>query len=109
MTRLHENLLAAIASEQFDEARRLVCSGLDLNLRCAEGASSVYPAILNADVTLIRMMLEHGADPNFVADEPAASIYTEKPLELAKQARFLMNRDKFDPVVKLLEEFGATD
>jgi hypothetical protein len=109
MTRLHENLLAAIASEQFDEARRLVCSGLDLNLRCAEGASALYPAILSADVTLIRLMLEHGADPNFVADEPAASIYTEKPLELAKQARFLMNRDKFDPVVKLLEEFGATD
>lgn len=109
MTRLHEQLLAAIASEHFEEARRLVRSGLDLNVRCDQGASALYPAILSADVTLVRLMLEHGADPNFVADEPAASIYTEKPLELAKQARFLMNRNKFDPVVKLLEEFGATD
>jgi hypothetical protein len=84
MTRLHEQLLAAIASEQFEEAGRLVRGGLDLNVRCAQGA-------------------------NLVADEPAASIYTQKPLELAKQAHFLMNRNKFDPVVKLLEEFGATD
>ena len=54
-------------------------------------------------------MLEHGADPNFLADEPAAFIYTDKPLELATQARFLMDWDKYHPIVKLLEEFGATD
>jgi hypothetical protein len=52
-------------------------------------------------------MLEHGADPNLQADEPAATIYTERPLDLALQARFLMNWDKYDPIVKLLERFGA--
>jgi hypothetical protein len=54
-------------------------------------------------------MLEHGADPNLVADEPPASIYTEKPLDLAHQARFLMDWDKYHPIVKLLEAFGATN
>ena len=54
-------------------------------------------------------MLEQGANPNFLAEEPAASIYTEKPLELAMQARFLMDWDKYHPIVKLLEEYGATD
>jgi len=109
MTDLHEELLAAIASNDFEEAGCLIRSGLDLNVRCAQGASALYPAILSGEVSLVRLMLEHGADPNLVANEPAASIYTEKPLELAKQARFLMNRVRFEPIVKLLEEFGATE
>jgi hypothetical protein len=54
-------------------------------------------------------MLEHGADPNLVSDEPASSIYTEKPLDLARQARFLMDWDSYHPIVTLLEAFGATN
>jgi len=109
MTDLHEKLLVAIASNEFEEACRLIRSGLDLNIRCDQGASALYPAILSGELSLVRLMLENGADPNFVADEPAASIYTEKPLELAKQARFLMNRARFEPIVMLLEEFGAIE
>jgi hypothetical protein len=109
MANLHEQLLNAIAEAEFDEGKRLVRSGLDLNVPCDQGASVLYPAILSGDVSLVQLMLEHGADPNFLAGEPAASIYTEKPLELAMQVRFLMDWDKYHPIVKLLEEFGATD
>ena len=109
MTDLHEQLMIAIVEEKLDELQRLIQSGLDLNARCDQGASALYGAILHGNTSIIRMMLEHGADPNFIADEPAASIYTEKPLELAMQARFLMDWDKYHPIVKLLEEFGATD
>jgi len=109
MANLHQQLLTAIAESNFDEAKRLVQGGIDLNVPFDQGASALYSAILSGDVSLVRMMLEHGADPNFLADEPAASIYTEKPLELAMQARFLMDWDKYYPIVKLLEEYGATD
>ena len=109
MANLHEQLLTAIAEGKIDEAKRLVQAGIDLNVPCDEGASALYPAILSGDVSLVRMMLEHGANPNFVANEPAASIYTEKPLDLAMQARFLMDWDKYHPMVKLLGEYGAAD
>ena len=58
---------------------------------------------------MVQLLLEHGADPNYRAVEPAASIYTEKPLALARQARMLMNWDQYHPIVQLLEKFGATD
>ncbi len=109
MSNLHEQLLTAIAEGNLDKAKRLVASGLDINAPCAEGASALYPAILSGDMSLVRMMLEHNADPNFLADEPAATIYTEKPIDLAMQARFLMDWDRYNPIVKLLEEFGATE
>src|SRR5215207_9787927 len=99
MANLHEQLLTAIAEGEFAEGKRLIRSGLDLNVLCDEGASALYPAILSGDVSLVQLMLEHGADPNFLAGEPAASIYTEKPLDLAMQARFLMNWDKYHPIV----------
>src|SRR5918998_2920718 len=107
MANLHEQLLIAIAEGNFDEAKRLIRSGIDLNAACDEGASALYPAILSGDASLVQLMLEHGADPNFLADEPAATIYTEKPLELAKQARFLMDWDKYHPIVELLNLSSA--
>ena len=103
MVNLHEQLMAAIAEDNVDEVERLVQSGLNLNARCDQGASALYGAILCGNVSVIRLMLEHGADPNLLADEPAAFTYTEKPLDLAMQARFLMDWDKYHPIVKLLE------
>lgn len=109
MANLHDQLLTAIAESNLVEAERLIRSGVDLNVRCDQGAPVLYAGILSGNMSLVRLMLEHGADPNLLADEPAASIYAEKPLELAMQARFLMEWDKYHPIVRLLEEFGATD
>ena len=109
MTSFYEELLDAIADKDLTRASELVRSGLDLDVPCDEGASALYPAILTGDVSLVRLMLEFGSNPNFIAHEPAASIYTEKPLELAKQARFLIDWDTYNPIVSILEEFGAKD
>lgn len=109
MSNLHEQLMTAIFGDDVAEAKRLIQSGLELNARCDQGASALYGAILHGDISIIQLMLEHGADPNLIADEPAASIYTAKPLELAMQARFLMDWGKYHPIVKLIEEYGATD
>ncbi len=109
MANLHEQLLTAIAESNLAEAKRLIQGGIDLNVPCDQGAPALYAGILSGDVALVRLLLDHGADLNFLASEPAASIYTEKPLELAMQARFLMDWDKYQPIVRLLEEFGATN
>jgi hypothetical protein len=109
MMNLNEQLMTAIVEDNIGEVKRLIQSGLELNARCDQGASALFGAILQGNISIIQLMLECGADPNLIADEPAASIYTEKPLELAMQARFLMDWDKYHPIVKLLEEFGATD
>lgn len=109
MANIHEQLLTAIGEGDLVEAKRLIRGGIDLNVPCDQGASALYTGILGGDVALVQLLLENGANPNFQADEPAASIYTEKPLELAMHARFLMNWDKYHLIVRLLEEFGATD
>ena len=108
MTSQHKELLAAIANGQIEKAKSLTRTGIDLNAPCDHGASVLFPAILSGDVSLVRLMLEQGADPNFVAEEPGATIYAEKPLELAKQARFLLDREKYQPIAELLNQFGAT-
>jgi ankyrin repeat protein len=106
---LHEQVLSAIREDDARAVERLLQSRLDLNTPDEQGAPTLYLAILGGNLSVIKMLLAHGADPNFVADEPAATIYAEKPLELAMQARFLLGWDKFEPVVELLKEYGATD
>lgn len=108
-TDAHERLMAAVAEKNTGDVQRLLENGIDLNVRVDQGASVLFGAILQGDELLIRLMLEHGADPNLIAHEPGATIYAEKPLNLARQARFLLDWDKYDPIVKLLEAFGATD
>lgn len=111
METLHDKLLDAIDKDDLETATHLVSSEIDLNIPCAElqGAPPLYLAILKGNPAMVQLLLEHGADPNYRADEPAASIYTEKPLSLARQARNLMNRDQYHPIVQLLEQYGAID
>jgi ankyrin repeat protein len=108
MTSLHEELLQAIGDDQIEKAKHLIRTGIDLNVRCDQGAYVLFAAILSGDVSLVRLMLELGADPNLVAEDPAATVYAENPLELAQGASFLLDRDKYQPIVDLLSQFGAT-
>jgi len=109
MDDVYDQLVKAVVNGDRDAVRRIVEAGIDLNARVDQGASLLFGAILYGDEEIVRIMLEHGADPNFVAEEPAATLYTEKPLDLAYQTRFLLDWDRYDPIVKLLESFGATD
>ena len=109
MDDVHEQIMTAIVGDDATEVKHLTARGIDLNYRCDQGASLLFGAILKGNPTIVRHLLDLGADPNLVADEPASVIYTETPLELARQARFLMDWDKYHPIVQLLVEFGATD
>src|SRR5262249_52839088 len=105
----YEQLMKAIVEENPDEVQRLIVPGVDLNHRCDQGASVLFGEFLCGNLSIVSSLLENGANPNLIAAEPAATIYTEKPLELARQARFLLDWDKFSPIVNLLVQFGATD
>lgn len=111
METLQDHLLAAIDSNDLESASQLITGEIDLNAPCTElqGASVLFLAILNGNLAMVQLLLEHGADPNVRAPEPAASIYTEQPLALAKQSRMLMNWEQYHPIVMLLEQFGAID
>jgi ankyrin repeat protein len=110
METLQDQLLAAIDSNDLETASRLVTGDIDLNVPCADldGAPVLFFAILKGNYSMVQLMLEHGANPNYRADEAVASIYTEKPLDLARQARMLMDWETYHAIVKLLESFGAT-
>jgi hypothetical protein len=108
---LQDQLLVAIDSNDLETASHLITGDIDLNAPCTElqGAPALFLAILNGNLAMVQLLLEHGADPNFRAQEPAASIYSEQPLALAKQSRMLMNWEQYHPIVMLLEKFGAID
>ncbi|HEX7774848.1 MAG TPA: hypothetical protein VF435_20650 [Pyrinomonadaceae bacterium] len=110
METLLNQLLAAIDSDDVKKASQIIAHGIDLNVPCAEldGAPVLFFAILKGNYSMVQLMLENGANPNYRANEAVASIYTEKPLDLARQARMLMDWEKYHPIVKLLESLGAT-
>jgi len=95
----------------FKTAAYLVAGDINLNVPCPkiQGAPPLFLATLKGNSAMVQLLLQHGADPNYRAEEPTASIYTETPLALARQARMLMNWDKYHPIVQLLETFGAAD
>lgn len=104
-----EKFYAAVEREDIAEIEKLINDGFDLNKFDEEGATVLFFAILQGNIEIVQLLLERGANADITADEPAASIFTEKPLDLAQQLRFLTNWDKYHPIVKLLEKFDATD
>src|SRR5262245_64765526 len=81
----HAKLLAAINARDAVRVADLVAEGFDLNVPCDHGASPLFAAVLSGDLTVVRCLLDGGADPNFIAQEPAASVYCERVLEVAQQ------------------------
>ncbi len=104
-----EDFYMAVESENLDEVEKLINDGFDLNMPDEEGATVIFYATLQGNIEIVKFLLENGANADFTADEPAASILTEKPLDLAQQLRFLTDWEKYHPIVKLLEKFGGTD
>ena len=100
-------LVQAIEAEDCDRARDLVRDGIDLNAPCQDGATALMIAVLCGNREIVKLMLEHGADPNLHATEPAATVLCPCPLDLAMQARFLMSWDRYHPIAVLLQEHGA--
>lgn len=103
----YDLLLKAVETSDVQQIRELATSGLDMNNPCDDGASVLFSAILIANVEVIRTLLELGADPNFRAVEPALTVYADTPLDVALQARVVMDWEKYNPIVHVLIDYGA--
>jgi ankyrin repeat protein len=89
--------------------RSLIERGVPLEARNEEGATALFQAVMAADEACVEILLAAGADPNAIADEPAATIYAELPLNLANQARFYMQDERYARIIELLTSYGARD
>jgi hypothetical protein len=81
------------------------CEAIDERL--PDGESVLFHAVLSGHIDFVETLIAGGADPNFRATEPAEDSLAPTPLELAQQARFLMDWDKYHPIVELLRAYVA--
>jgi hypothetical protein len=58
---------------------------------------------------MVRLLIDLGADPNLEAEEPAASLYAPRALDMVMQAQFLMDWEKYTPMFELLLARGASE
>ena len=58
----YEQLMIAVAEENPEEVQRLIACGVDLNHRCDQGASVLFGAILQGNLSIVSSLLENGAD-----------------------------------------------
>ncbi|MFO0804581.1 MAG: serine/threonine-protein kinase [Gemmataceae bacterium] len=102
-------LLEAVTSGDRARIKQLVANGVNINARCDQGASVLFYACLSADVKLVKLLLELGADPNLTAEGEAIGVYAPKPLDLVMQAMVLMDWSRYKPLFELLLRHDATD
>src|SRR5262245_9048010 len=88
------------------EAAR-ACPNLDERLD--DGESALFHAVLPGRAEFVETMLTGGAHPNFRATGPAKNALARTPLELAQQARFLLDWERYHPIAILLQAHGARD
>lgn len=105
ISRVLQALLARDAAALIAAIRE--CRTIDERL--PDGESALFHAILSGRVALVEAMLTGGADPNFRATGLAENSLAPTPLDLAEQARFLMDWDTYHPIALLLQSHGAHD
>ena len=77
---LGEALTEATLNRQYDEMEALLEAGADVNFRFDGGDTPLHLAVDAGDVTAIRLLLAHGADPNLRSEGM-------KPSEVAMDRR----------------------
>ncbi|MFT7492153.1 MAG: hypothetical protein ACI80S_001752 [Pseudohongiellaceae bacterium] len=71
--------------------------------------SILFHAIFGGNLESVGALVKAGANVNHPAKDPASDILAATPTALAVQCRTMMDHDKYDPIVKLLEEHGGIE
>jgi ankyrin repeat protein len=100
-------LQSAIGLSDVAAVRRLLKEGADLEHPDDDGCTPLFYAVLVGEPSVLRVLLEAGADPNAVAPEPGCTLLADTPLHLAEQCAFLMDKEKYERVVDMLRVYGA--
>ena len=101
---LDVQLLAAVREGDGDAVAALLAQGADVNAKSEYGITPIMFAADNADAPLVKLLLEHGADPN------------ERDLQYGKTPLYLVaysgndktKRKAREEIISLLLESGAT-
>jgi ankyrin repeat protein len=81
-TRREADLVKAVQGKHVEAAQRLLDQGAPANARAENGVTALAQAVLMESVPLVKLLLEHGADPNSVVT--GSTVYeSEAPLHLA--------------------------
>lgn len=66
---LVEELTTAVMQGNLDQILRLIQAGVDINAFDSDGNTALLPAVYHGKVEIVRILLQHGADPNKNEDD----------------------------------------
>ncbi len=103
------HVLESLGGNDVASFKAAVQSLQNIDERLDDGESLLFHAVLSGRVEFVEILIVSGADPNFLATDPAEYSLAPTPLELAWQARFLMDWEMYQPIAILLQHHGARD
>jgi len=86
----------------------LIEAGADVERRDNWDCTPLFYAVLEGNLESLEALIRAGADVNAIAGEPGCTMLASTPMNLALQCRNLVDWAKYDPIVKCLEEAGAS-
>lgn len=107
-----ESLMAAVKSDNTEEARRLIKKGADANSKTSPtGWSVLHYAARNGNAEIVGLLLNAGADPNYsgAMEGQTGSIISLKPLVIARATLDLVNQIPPARMEETLRQNGLGD
>lgn len=101
----YENLSDAIADENIEAIQNLILAGQSVQQGDNEWLSPLHSAAYKGNVTIVKLLLDHGADVHAKTGEAGHT-----PLHIAAECGFshdAIKQEKFLEVAKLLVHYGA--
>lgn len=105
-----QSLLETMTDGHSDSLLAFLDDGGDANtLDPRWNCTIIFHAVFGGNLQSVEALVNAGADVNHPAKDPASDILAATPTALAVQCRMMMDHDKYDPIVKLLEGHGGIE
>jgi hypothetical protein len=101
------DVVTAVRTEQEARVRALAAGGAALDTRSPVGGfTALHVAVIKGSVSLVRTLLELGADPNALADRRDSALITAVVHRAPLEVLDLLASRGADPAIANLDEFG---
>jgi ankyrin repeat protein len=107
-----EALIAAVKADDTDLTRKLIRMGGNVNSRTSvDGWSALHFAVRNGNAEIVQLLLDAGADPNYVGtmEGQTDSAISVRPLTLAEAALDVVNQVPPSNMEATLRQGGLDD
>ena len=103
-------LLETMIEGHSDDLLSFLDTGGDANtLDPRWNCSIIFHAVFGGNIKAVEALVKAGANVNHPAKDPASDILAATPTALAVQCRMMIDYDKYDSIVKLLEDHGGIE